>query len=212
MASDLDSDYAGAGFGGEIGFGDSPALVVVDFVTAYLDESSPLYAGVEDAVDPARRVLDAARSASIPIAFTKVRYSEGGRDGGVFFRKVKPLELFVGDSPMGAIIEPLAPRHDELVLVKQYPSAFFGTSLSATLTSLGVDTVIVTGLSTSGCVRATVVDAVSHGFATVVVRDAVGDRDERPHEANLFDMGAKYADVLSADEVVDHLSETSRRA
>lgn len=205
MSRDLDRDYADAGFGGEIGFGARPALLVVDFVKAYLDESSALYAGVEDAVDPARRVLDAAREVGIPVVFTQVRYAPGGRDGGVFFRKVEPLAMFVGETEMGRIIDPLTPRDDEIVIAKQYPSAFFGTSLSATLTSLGVDTVIVAGLSTSGCVRATVVDAVSHGFAPIVVRDAVGDRDVRPHEANLFDMQAKYADIVSADEVVERL-------
>lgn len=212
MSTDLDADYANAGFGSEVGFGNAPALVVVDFVAAYLDEDSPLYAGVEDAVEPARRVLEAARSAGIPVVFTQVRYGKGGRDGGAFFRKVKSLELFVGDTESGAIIEPLTPRDDELVVLKQYPSAFFGTSLSATLTSLLVDTVIVTGLSTSGCVRATVVDAVSHGFVPVVVRDAVGDRDERPHEANLFDMGAKYADLRTADEVVAYLEQLEARS
>jgi maleamate amidohydrolase len=186
--------------------------VVVDFVRAYLDPASRLYAGVESAVEPARRVLQAARAAAVPVVFTQVVFGPGGCDGGVFFRKVKALELFVGRTEMGAIIDELAPLEDELVIPKQYPSAFFGTSLASTLTAAAVDTVVVTGLSTSGCVRATVVDAVSHGFRPVVVRDAVGDRDARPHEANLFDMQAKYADVVAADEVVDRLQAHARGA
>jgi maleamate amidohydrolase len=206
---ELDRNYVEAGFGINVGFGSRPALVVVDFVKAYLEPSSPLYAGVEEAVEPARKVLEAARGACAPIAFTQVVYSAGGRDGGYFFKKVKPLELFVGRSEMGEIVDELTPQPDEIVIHKQYPSAFFGSSLAATLTSLGVDTVVVTGLSTSGCVRATVVDAISYGFMPVVVRDAVGDRDARPHEANLFDMRAKYADLVRADEAVAYFEKVA---
>lgn len=209
MTDDLERDYAGAGFGGELGFGERPALVVVDFVRAYLDPASPLYAGVESAVEPARQVLVAARAAGVPVVFTQVVYGPGGRDGGTFLRKVKALEMFIGPTDMGAVIDELRPLPDELVVTKQYPSAFFGTSLAATLTAAAVDTVIVMGLSTSGCVRATVVDAMSHGFSPVVVRDAVGDRDPRPHVANLFDMQAKYADVMTAEDVVRRLAVPS---
>lgn len=210
-AEDLDRDYEQAGFGARVGFGRRPALVVVDFVKAYLEPSSPLYAGVEDAVPPARQVLDAARAAGVPVIFTEVVYGPGGCDGGVFFRKVKALELFVGRTKMGEIIDELAPRADELIVTKQYASAFFGTSLASTLTALGVDTTIIIGLSTSGCVRATAVDAMQHGFLPVVVREAVGDRDARPHEANLFDLQAKYADVVGVDEAVAYLHERSGR-
>jgi nicotinamidase-related amidase len=203
--SDLERDYAGAGFGGAIGFGRRPAVLVVDMVRAYLDPASPLYAGVEDTVEPARRVLEAARAAGVPVVYTEVVYAPGGRDGGVFFRKVPPLKLFEGRTEMGRILPELAPADDEVVVTKQYASAFFGTSLASTLTAAGVDTVVVMGYSTSGCVRASAVDAMQHGFVTVVVRDACGDRDRRPHEANLFDLGAKYADVMDADEVVAHL-------
>lgn len=202
---ELVGDYAEAGFGNRLGFGRRPALVVIDFVTAYLRPGSPLYAGVEDAVPPARRVLDAARSACIPVLFTKVVYEPLGRDGGLFFRKVRPLAQFVGESADGEIIPELAPVADEIVIRKQYASSFFGTSLDSTLRALGVDTVIMTGLSTSGCVRATAVDAIQLGFRPIVVADAVGDRDPRPHEASLFDLDAKYADVISSDEVIAHL-------
>jgi maleamate amidohydrolase len=204
-AVELARDYSGAGFGNELGFGERPALVVIDFVRAYLQPDSPLYAAVEAVVAPAIEVLQAARVAGIPVVFTKVVYAPGGADGGLFFRKVGPLAAFVGQSDAGRIIDELAPREGELVVTKQYASSFFGTSLDSTLRSLSVDTVILTGLSTSGCVRATAVDAIQLGFRPIVVADAVGDRDTRPHEASLFDLAAKYADVLSAADVVAHL-------
>lgn len=203
--SDLDADYETAGFQGRLGFGERPAVLVVDILQAYLEPSSPLYAGVEDAVASAARVVAAARDADVPVIFTRVEYAPGGADGGVFFRKVPALASLEVGSPLADFPDDPRPRDGDVVITKQYASAFFGTSLASTLTSLGVDTVIIVGLSTSGCVRATGVDAVQHGFVPIVVRDAVGDRDERPHEANLFDLDAKYADVLDERTVIDHL-------
>jgi maleamate amidohydrolase len=205
-ADDLDDDYAGAGFGGTLGFGARPALLLVDMVRAYVEPSSPLYAGVEDTVAPAKCVLDAARASGVPVIYTEVVYGPGGVDGGTFFKKVKPLELFVGRGELGQFVPELVPGDDELVITKQYASAFFGTSLASTLTALLRDTVIVMGYSTSGCVRASAVDATQHGFKTIVVSDAVGDRDSRPHDANLFDLSAKYADVVDADSVVTYFA------
>ena len=127
-------------------------------------------------------------------------------DGGRFYQKAKPLRYFIEGNPMGAWPKGLDPQDNELVISKQYPSAFFGTSLASTLTAMGVDNVILTGLTTSGCVRASCVDSMSHGFITTVVRDACGDRHSEPHEANLFDMQAKYADVVSEEEIIAHLS------
>lgn len=206
----LDADHSQAGFSGRLGFGQRPALLVVDIVRAYLDESSPLYAGVEDAVASAARIVAAARDAGVPVLFTRVEFVPGGADGGVFYRKVPALRVLDAGSPLTGFPDDPRPRDDEIVITKQYASAFFGTSLASTLTASGIDTVVIVGLSTSGCVRATAVDAVQHGFAPIVVRDAVGDRDERPHEANLFDLDAKYADVVSEDEVVAHLSSTGQ--
>jgi nicotinamidase-related amidase len=205
MSDQLENDYRQAGFSSNVGYGRRPALVVIDFVKAYLEQGSPLYAGVEDALAGAVRLLQAARSAGIPVLHTNVRFSPGGVDGGVFFRKVKALKCFEGDGPLGEFAPGLEPLESEPVVTKQYASAFFGTSLASTLTALGVDTVIIAGLSTSGCVRASAVDAVQHGFIPVVVRDAVGDRDPGPHEANLFDLQAKYADVVSLDDALAYL-------
>ena len=202
----LVEDYRQAGFSNRLGFGQHPALVVVDFCQAYLDPDSPLYAGVEDARESCKRLLAAARTAQVPVLHTRVEFQPGGADGGIFFRKVGALECFVRGNPLGNYGEGLEPADDEVVVVKQYASGFFGTSLASTLTSLGTDTLIITGVSTSGCVRATALDACQHGFIPIVVRDACGDRDQRVHEANLFDLDAKYADVVSEQEVLDYLS------
>ena len=204
MNSDPGENYKGA-FDGSLGFGARPALILVDFVQAYFDRDCPLYAGVEDALASALRIRAAARDARVPVLYTNVVYQEGGADGGVFYRKVPALEAFVRGNPLGAWPEGLEPAAGEIVISKQYPSAFFGTSLAATLTANGIDTLIITGLTTSGCVRATCVDAVSNGFIPIVVADACGDRHPSPHEANLFDMNAKYADVVGEEAVIDYL-------
>ncbi|MEM8814680.1 MAG: isochorismatase family protein [Pseudomonadota bacterium] len=201
---DLKDSYRDA-FDGRLGFGASPALILIDFVQAYFDRDCPLYAGVEDALASALRVRDAARQARIPVFYTNVVYHPGGADGGVFFKKLPALDVFVAGNPLGAWPAGLEPGDDELVISKQYPSAFFGTSLAATLTAGGIDTLIITGLTTSGCVRASCVDAVSNGFIPIVVADACGDRHSDPHEANLFDMNAKYADVVGETDVIQHL-------
>ena len=201
---DLSANYAGA-FDGHLPFGQRPALLIVDFVVAYLDPASPLYAGVEDALASNERLLAAARRAGIPVLFTNVVYTPGGADGGVFYRKVPALRLFDRGSPWGAFPASLQPQDGELVISKQYASSFFGTHLAATLTAKSVDTLLITGLSTSGCVRATALDACQHGFLPFVVREACGDRHPGPHEANLFDLQAKYAEVISEAQAIAHL-------
>ena len=204
MSEELTENYRGA-FDGSLGFGKAPALILVDFVAAYFVESSPLYAGVEAELASALRIRDAARTAGIPVIYTNVVYQKGGGDGGVFYRKVPALEVFEVGNPLGGWPEGLEPGNDELVISKQYPSAFFGTSLAETLNQRGIDTLIITGVTTSGCVRATCVDAMSYGFVPIVVADACGDRHAAPQEANLFDMNAKYADVVDEHTVIEYL-------
>jgi nicotinamidase-related amidase len=143
----------------------------------------------------------------VPVIHTRVVYGPGGVDGGVFVRKVTALSNLVGEGPMSQLMPEVAPLPDELVIVKQYASAFFGTSLASTLRAQGVDTVVVVGVSTSGCVRATAVDAIQHGFIPLVVRDAVGDRDDGPHQANLYDLQAKYAEVIDETTALSYLAE-----
>lgn len=209
MVDDLGENYRAA-YDHQLGFGHAPALILVDFVQAYFDESCPLYAGVDDARQAALRILGAARRADVPIVYTNVVYQPGGANGGVFFRKVPVLESFVVGNPMGAWAEGVAPAENELVISKQYPSAFFGTTLAAELHDRGIDTLIITGLTTSGCVRATCVDAMCHGFVPVVVADACGDRHASPHDANLFDMHAKYGDVVGEDDAIRYLHGLNR--
>ena len=205
--ADLQADYGRSGFGQRLGTGDRPALLIVDFVNAYVYPESPLFADAGPVLRSATRVLEAAREARVPVIFTKVVYREpNGQDGKGFFRKSAALQLFVGETELGAIASALSPRMDELVLEKKFASAFFETPLAARLKSNDVDTVVICGLSTSGCVRASAVDAVQLGFMPIVVREAVGDRDPRPHEASLFDLDAKYADVMGECEVVAYFS------
>lgn len=202
---DAAGSYAGV-FGNRIGFGQRPAVLLIDFVQAYFDPDCVLFADVADALASAIRVRDAARVAGVPVIYTNVVYHPSLIDGGRFMQKTPLLDVFIAGSPMGAWPDALQPSPDELVISKQYPSAFFGTSLAATLTAMEVDSVILTGLSTSGCVRATCVDPSSHGFIPIVVADACGDRHAAPHEANLFDMNAKYADVVSEAEVLAYMA------
>jgi nicotinamidase-related amidase len=206
VADRLADDYRQAGFGQGLQPGARPALLVIDFVRAYLDPDCPLYAGVEEPLARCRELLAGARQAGIPVIHTNVAFTPGGIDGGVFYRKVGALRYLHRGSPYGEFAEGLEPLEGEPVVTKQYASAFFGTSLASTLTSLGIDTVFIAGLTTSGCIRASTVDATQHGFLPFVVREAVGDRDPAPHEANLFDLQAKYAEVVSLEDALRYLA------
>jgi nicotinamidase-related amidase len=196
------------GFHGRAGFGQTPALIVVDVNVGFTDPESPLVCDLEDVVDAIRRLLDEARRAEIPVVYTTVSYSEGDkRTAATFIDKVPALLTLAAGSRWVEIDPRIAPRADEPVLNKLFASAFFGTPLASLLASAGCDSLIVTGASTSGCVRATVVDALQHGYRPIVPREAVGDRNPDAHEANLFDIDAKYGDVVSVDDVVAHLEE-----
>ncbi|MEJ6594798.1 isochorismatase family protein [Parasphingorhabdus sp.] len=195
----------------KVGFGQRPALILIDFCQGYFDPGCDLYSDVEDALSSALRIRDAARLAKIPVILTNISYHPSGINGGRFFEKAAPLRYFIEGNPMAAFARGLEPEEGELVITKQYPSAFFGTSLASTLTAMGIDSVLLTGLTTSGCVRASCVDAMSHGFRTAVVADACGDRHEAPHQANLFDMNAKYADVVSEEEAMDFLQRLQNK-
>lgn len=205
---DLSANYAKA-FDGSLEFGKRPALLIVDFVMAYLDPASPLYAGVEDALESNIRLLAAVRQAGIPVIFTNVVYEPGGADGGLFYKKIPALKAFDRGSPLGQFPPTLQPRDGEAVISKQFASAFFGTALDEKLRDMGVDTLLISGLSTSGCVRATALDALQHGFAPFVVREACGDRHPAPHDNNLFDLQAKYAEVISLERALDLLESHS---
>lgn len=212
MSNSLEENYAKGGFIKKLDPGKRPALLVIDFVNAYLFPNSPLFANVDAARMASVALLQEARKAGILVIHTNVSFQRGGRNGGVFFRKVPALACFEegADPALGAFGAGLAPLPDETVITKQYASAYFGTSLASTLTAAGVDTVLIAGVSTSGCVRATAVDACQHGFIPIVVRDAVGDRAPGPHEANLFDLQAKYAEVKSLEDASAYLRSLSQ--
>ena len=204
--ADLEQNYVGA-FDGKLRPGKKPALLLVDMVEAYLQPDSPLYCEMAAAAaDAATELLTAARSANRPVIFTNVTYQPGGADGGLFYRKVPALKMFEIGNPLGAFPNVLKPREGEHVISKQYPSAFFGTDLDENLKSLGIDTLVIAGYSTSGCVRASVLDALQYGFAPFVAEEACADRHTSPHESNLFDMQAKYAEVVTLADAVEILS------
>ena len=200
-----EENYDGV-FDTKVGFGTVPALLVIDFMRAYTDESSPFFAsGVVEAVAETVALLQAARDSGIAVLHTRVEFHPSGIDGGLFVKKVPALRKLVAGEPMGEIDPLVMPREDELVIVKNYASSFFGTSLAATLTSLGIDTLILAGCSTSGCIRATAIDGMQNGFRVSVPRECAGDRHRDPHENNLFDINAKYGDVVTRDDVSAYL-------
>jgi Amidases related to nicotinamidase len=205
----LTTNYRQHGLAGRVGFGQSPALLIIDFIKAYTTPGSPLYAapGVPDAVRASQPLLAAARAAAIPIIYTTVVYASDGRDGGIFVQKVPALRQLTHDSPLVAIVDELRPQPNELVIEKKYASAFFGTHLAATLTAMRVDTLIMVGCSTSGCIRASAVDGMQHGFRVIVPRECVGDRAPEPHFATLFDIDSNYGDVVSLEEVMTYLTQ-----
>ncbi|WP_426956115.1 isochorismatase family protein [Muricoccus radiodurans] len=198
--SELDI-YARQGLGARAGLGAAPALLIVDFVVGFADPEHFGGGNIAPAIEQTRALLAHARARGWPVAYTRVVYAEDGSDAGAFALKAPSLRKLTEESPLSQVVPELTPAPGELVVRKQQASAFFGTGLAAFLAFRRVDTVLVTGCTTSGCVRASVVDSVSHNFRTVVVTDCVGDRAIAPHEANLFDMGQKYADLMSRAEV-----------
>jgi len=204
----LANNYGTTGFSKRLGFGSKPALLLIDLVEAYFREGTPLYhADYASALASSVRLHEAAKRAGIPVIVTRVEYQKGGVDGGVFFDKCRlPLLCFEVGNPLGDFPASLKVAPDDTIITKKYASSFFGTPLAPMLAALGVDTVLMGGVSTSGCVRATAVDACSSGFRPMVVREAVGDRHPGPHEANLFDINAKYGDVVSEEETLAYIA------
>ena len=204
----LDANYASTGFNVPLPYGKRPALLMIDFVQAYFTPSSPLYhPDFAPSLDAALALKQACMQAGIPIALTRMEVQKNGVGGGVFFEKLQDtfIQCFEPGNPLGDFPPPLRAEDTDILISKRYASAFFGTPLAPAFTALGVDTVILCGLSTSGCVRASCVDAISHGFRPIVVREAVADRHPAVHHANLFDMHAKYANVISSQHAIAFL-------
>ena len=196
----------GSGFSGRVGWGTRPAVVVIDLVRAYTHPDGPFaLPDVRPAVEATAELVETARDKDVPVFWTVVRYAPGLADGGLFVRKVPALACFGADAAGDWGNLALEPDDGEVVVVKQYASAFFGTSLATTLHAAGIDTLVLAGVSTSGCVRATAMDALNSGFHPQVVRQACADRTPEVHENNLTDLDAKYADVVDLREALDRL-------
>jgi maleamate amidohydrolase len=204
--------YRAHGITSQGGLGVAPALLVVDMTLAFTDPDHPVGSGQADSLKSISRLLDIARPRGLPIVYTTLAYSSLDMDGATWRHKSPALGLLRLDQEAAVTINPqIAPERGDLVINKQAPSAFFGTGLVSVLIPARVDTLIVMGCSTSGCVRATVVDALSYGYRVGVPETCVADRARQPHEANLFDMNAKYADVMADEDVAKYLSSVSSR-
>jgi maleamate amidohydrolase len=196
--------YRKQGFAQSVGLGTSPALLIVDFVVGFTDPAHFGGGNIGPAIDKTVGLLAHARARHWPVVHTRVVYAEDGSDAGAFTHKVPSLLKLTETSELSQIVAELTPAPGELVIRKRQASAFFATELASWLSWRGVDTLLVTGCTTSGCVRASVVDAVANNFRTVVLTDCVGDRAIGPHDANLFDMGQKYADLRTSEELIAH--------
>ena len=203
--------YERAGLGRTVTLGDRPAVLVVDFSCGFTDPACTLGSDLTAEVGATKHLLDSARGKGLPVVFTTIGFEPSLKDGGLWLQKVPAL----GDLQVGGHwvdIDPrLELRDDETVIVKKGASAFFGTNLAAVLVSQQVDSVILCGATTSGCVRATAIDLLQNGWPTLVPRECVGDRAKAPHDANLFDIQAKYADVVSLDDVLRYVASVPDR-
>jgi maleamate amidohydrolase len=197
--------YEKAGLGRTITLGDRPVVLVVDFSCGFTDPASTLGSDLTAEVEATKRLLDAVRGKGLRAVFTTIGFEPNLQDGGLWLQKVPSLgELQLGGHWVD--IDPrLEPREDEPIVVKKGASAFFGTNLASILITQGTDTVVLCGATTSGCVRATAIDLLQYGYPTLVPRECVGDRAQAPHDANLFDIQAKYADVVSLDDALGYV-------
>jgi maleamate amidohydrolase len=204
--------YARAGLGASVTLGSRPCVLVIDLSCGFTDPDCALGSDLTPQVEATRRLLDAARARGLPAVFTTIGFDASLKDGGLWLQKVPTL----GDLQMGGrwveIDERLGRREDETVIVKKGASGFFGTNLASVLVTQGVDTVILCGATTSGCVRATAIDLLQWGWPTLVPRECVGDRAQAPHDANLFDIQAKYADVVSVDDAIAYVESVPAAA
>lgn len=198
--------FAERGFGLRIGFGEKPAVIVIDVINAFTNPGMMLGANLDNEIDEINRLVDAAHARGTPVIFTTVMYEDKDfKDAGIWALKQKGVITLKAGTPEIEVDERLHQELDDSLLSKKYASCFYGTDLVSRLLAHNVDTLIITGCTTSGCVRATAVDACQVGFRPMVVREAVGDRSQAAHDQSLFDLNAKYADVVSTDEVVQYL-------
>lgn len=210
MQRDTQAVYANAGFGRSVSRGSSPAIIVVDFSYGFTDPAYPTAVNADDAIKATMVLLTVARRVGVPVIFTTISFKPGHIEVLPWLRKSAGMSALIAGSRLVEIDARLGRRDDEPIVVKLGASGFFGTSLATLLASWRTDTVIVTGATTSGCVRASVVDAVQSGYDVLVPRDCVADRAKAPHEANLFDIEQKYADVVSLETASEYLESIAR--
>lgn len=197
--------YAQAGLGASVTLGSRPAVLVIDFSCGFTDPECALGSDLTPQVEATKRLLDVARAKRLPVVFTTIGFDASLKDGGLWMQKVPSLAALQMGGRWVEIDPRLEPREDETVIVKKGASGFFGTNLASVLVSQGVDSVVLCGATTSGCVRATAIDLLQYGWPTLVPRECVGDRAQAPHDANLFDIQAKYADVVSVEDALAYL-------
>jgi maleamate amidohydrolase len=208
MSDDKQATYERASMDTRVGYGERPALLVVDLQTGFTDPENPLGGDLSAVVERTNRLIEAAHNNDVPVVFTRIITShDSGADYGIWMKKIPRLDTLAAGSQWVEIDDRLNVVESDHILDKRQASAFHETELSSMLVAWGIDTLVVTGCTTSGCIRASVVDACAHGYRAIVPQEAVGDRAIEPHEANLFDMNAKYGDVRPVDEVISYLDE-----
>ncbi len=208
LGIDIERFYKKKGFKSKVGYGKHPALLIIDLAVAWTDPTSRLGTNLDSVVESTKEVLNMSRKKKLPIIYTVITYHQSLKDAGLWVKKIPALADAIAPTPYipASQVDPrIKPKPNEIVLTKKFSSAFFGTNLAALLNNLGVDTIIVTGCSTSACVRATVTDGLGYGFRTIVPRECVGDRVPAANEWNLIDIDAKFGDVVSKKEVLKYL-------
>lgn len=202
--------YEQRGIGGRVGFGRRPCVLVVDMQVGLDDPAYKVGADQTPAVEAISSLLPTAREHDVPVIFVRTGYRPDGRDGGLFLKKIPGLIELQLDSPAVDVDPRLEPQDDDILITKKFASAFFQTNLPSLLVAEDIDTIILTGCSTSGCIRAAAIDGISHGYRMILPEECISDRAEGPHRANLFDINAKYGDVVPLAEVVTYLEELPR--
>jgi len=192
----------------KLGLGKSIALIVVDMTKGFIDPNSPLGFECNDLIESNQRLIDIFREKELPIFFTTTIYSKDS-EATIFRKKIPDLNILSNDSEWVEFTSKIKPKSSEFIIEKKYASAFFNTNLYSELNSMGIDTVVITGVTTSGCVRATAVDGLQNNFVTIVVEDCVGDRNLNSHEVNLHDLNAKYADIVSSRDLITEIKKAN---
>jgi maleamate amidohydrolase len=212
MSDETREIYERARLGQSVPLGDRPAVLVVDFSRGFTDPECTMGSDLTREVEATSRVLVAAREAEIPVIFTTIGFEPNLKDGSLWLKKAAGLEELIVGGKWVEIDPRLERREEETVILKKGASAFFGTNLPSILVSQGVDTIVMCGATTSGCIRATAIDLLQYGYPTLVPRECVGDRAQGPHDANLVDIQAKYADVVSVEDALSYLEKVKRKA